>query len=898
MIPTAKIIGFSLIVSMVLFTTGPNGIPASANPSVTENDTTVQDLLVSSFETDQILRYNGLTGAFKNAFVARGSGGLDGPTGFLFGPDKNLYVSSTLTSSILCYNGKTGDFIKTFVPTRSGNLQYPRGLAFGTAGDLFVASEDTNSVLRYHGTTGAFISTFVSNGSGGLNEPRDIAFGPDGNLYVCSLSTNSILRYHGQPGAFIDAFVPSRSGNLSGPRKAVFRPDGHLYVSSYWNQRILRYNASTGAFVDEFIAGYNNNMQGPIGFTFGPDENTYVTSEFTDSILRYNGTTGAFMDTFVTLASGGLDLPVYVEFTLSDASPASTPTPTLPPTATPYPTATETPSPTPVPEGFLKVDLDRNQEGIQNEADRGCGETVAGSLVLTGPAAYRGHTVRIQIDPAEAVDSLEDITFSPGALPGSGMAFPNGGARTLDVNGVRFMHDILLQTMPPYTDVTDFPAIVFNFDIRLSQTFEGEARLHLITQYDNSVPSNLTNNLSILVPSASNPDLSDGIPIDKARILTYDADLLIELKPLNVTVSAAVEPALPYTLDDLQCAVEFDNLGGYPNLDWSYRWFKNGSEITEPMQAGDIILPVTGTLLSHLYTAKGDTFYCLVRVTDGIATLDTPTAAVTIQNSPPPAPVVQILPPNPHAGQSLGVDILVYSVDPDGDTVAYRTRWYESTDDGETWVHKVEHDNQPSVDGIYIQEEDLWRVEITPYEVASGSNKAVRAVQQLATGEIGWDQVFVGLNSLPTITVLVPDSNDVYALPSVNIRWKAEDADDEKISVDLFYGADPTSYNMKPIATGLSAEGHYLWTPPGQTEASLSPDLSGNGKIDSEDFFLFADGWKSGSPRYYIFARAWDEKKAKTDARSEGTVIISTDYPGDADALLRMIRGWHRSTGE
>ena len=49
MIPTARNIGFSLIVSMVLFTTGPNGIPALADQSITGDDTTVQDFLVSSF---------------------------------------------------------------------------------------------------------------------------------------------------------------------------------------------------------------------------------------------------------------------------------------------------------------------------------------------------------------------------------------------------------------------------------------------------------------------------------------------------------------------------------------------------------------------------------------------------------------------------------------------------------------------------------------------------------------------------------------------------------------------------------------------------------------------------------------------------------------------------------
>ena len=40
----------------------------------------------------QVLRYNGTTGAFIDAFVSSGSGGLDMPSGLTFGPDGNLYV--------------------------------------------------------------------------------------------------------------------------------------------------------------------------------------------------------------------------------------------------------------------------------------------------------------------------------------------------------------------------------------------------------------------------------------------------------------------------------------------------------------------------------------------------------------------------------------------------------------------------------------------------------------------------------------------------------------------------------------------------------------------------------------------------------------------------------------
>jgi hypothetical protein len=56
-----------------------------------------------------------------------------------------------------------------FVSPRSGGLDGASALVFGPDGNLYVSSQNNNSVLRYDGTTGAFIDTFIQTGSGGLN---------------------------------------------------------------------------------------------------------------------------------------------------------------------------------------------------------------------------------------------------------------------------------------------------------------------------------------------------------------------------------------------------------------------------------------------------------------------------------------------------------------------------------------------------------------------------------------------------------------------------------------------------------------------------------------------------------------------------------------------------------
>src|SRR3990170_1183036 len=89
-----------------------------------------QQLFVTSFNSNEVLRYDGTTGAFIDAFVTAGSGGLDVPVGLVFGPDGNLYVSSGSTNEVLRYDGTTGAFIDAFVTAGSGGLDLPSFLIF------------------------------------------------------------------------------------------------------------------------------------------------------------------------------------------------------------------------------------------------------------------------------------------------------------------------------------------------------------------------------------------------------------------------------------------------------------------------------------------------------------------------------------------------------------------------------------------------------------------------------------------------------------------------------------------------------------------------------------------------------------------------------------------------
>jgi WD40 repeat protein len=288
------------------------------------------DLVVGNFfdPSLDVLRYDN-SGAFVSTFVPSHSGGLSFPLGGVFGPDGNFYVSDSDHDTVLRYNGSTGAFIDAFVP--AGNAEDPAGLVFGPDGNLYVASSSApGAVLRFNGTTGASLGEFVTAGSGGLSDPEELTFGPDGNLYVASGDTDSVLEYDGTTGAFIRTFA---SGNgLSSPRGLAFGPDDNLYVSNFGyssaNGAVLRFDGSTGAFIDDFVSGdlaTNGGVQLPRPLVFGPDGNLYVGGFGSGDVLLYNGTTGGFISVFVPAGSGGLGGPTFMVFHDFAPTPVSEP---------------------------------------------------------------------------------------------------------------------------------------------------------------------------------------------------------------------------------------------------------------------------------------------------------------------------------------------------------------------------------------------------------------------------------------------------------------------------------------------------------------------------------------------------------------------------------------------
>ena len=263
------------------------------------------DLLVTSWDNHRTIQYDAAD--WSGSALETGHGILN-PYDVAVGPDGDFYVSAYTSNDVLHYDGTTGAYIEHFVTA----VTNPVGLVFGPDGHLYVASYTNSSIEKFDGATGAPLGSFVTSGSGGITGSMGLTFGPDGNLYVASYDDNAVYRYNGTTGAFIDIFVTAGSGGLAMPEDLVFGPDGDLYVADPTANNVKQYDGTTGASLGVFTSGFNPSYT--ISMAFSPDGHMYVPSYNDEGIHRFDSSTGAYVDTVVSAGAGGLAGPAYVTF--------------------------------------------------------------------------------------------------------------------------------------------------------------------------------------------------------------------------------------------------------------------------------------------------------------------------------------------------------------------------------------------------------------------------------------------------------------------------------------------------------------------------------------------------------------------------------------------------------
>ena len=261
-------------------TFGPDG-----NLYVSMGGSNELSLLAPDYPTDSaVLRFSP-TGEFLG--VAASGNGLSRPYGNAFGPDGNLYVSSFRTNQILRFDGKTGAFIDVFASDNNGgfgslnSLNGPNGLLFAPDGSLYVTTEGT--VNNPDGTLGFAYKSQV------------LRYSPE---QVAGLESTKT------PTVFVDQpdLLPESPGFISLLGLALAPDKNSLYVSDFAGA-IRRYTLA-GQLMEVLSTNYTGTLPSSNfigGLTFGSgstSHNLYVagfdyTNENAGAVLAFNNAKGS-----------------------------------------------------------------------------------------------------------------------------------------------------------------------------------------------------------------------------------------------------------------------------------------------------------------------------------------------------------------------------------------------------------------------------------------------------------------------------------------------------------------------------------------------------------------------------------------------------------------------------
>ena len=121
-------------------------------------------LLVASFGTDQILRYDSVTGKLLDIFINDDEGHMDCPEGMLLLPDR-LLVASFLNDKVLSYHPETGAFQEIFA--RGSYLDGPQAMPLHPASNsIFISSYHNDKVGTGIGAEQVRVESHGARGQG------------------------------------------------------------------------------------------------------------------------------------------------------------------------------------------------------------------------------------------------------------------------------------------------------------------------------------------------------------------------------------------------------------------------------------------------------------------------------------------------------------------------------------------------------------------------------------------------------------------------------------------------------------------------------------------------------------------------------------------------------------
>lgn len=256
---------------------------------------------MASRNTQQVLRYDALDGAFVDVLVETVSEGFQTPAGIAVRPSTGeLYAASAGSGEIWRYATATG--LPATPPEANGLIQ-PGGVGFDATGDALYLVDPANglsinrdSVKRLAIASGA-ISTV----------------GTDANADYAHVAVNGARVFASNSLGGTVASFPTSGGNdaveisgLVSPGALLFRSATQLLVAETGTDRVLEYAEASGSWVfDRVVLDASAGVDGPAGLALAPDGRLTVSGQFSNHVVAVDLSSLAVSE-LVAPGAGGL----------------------------------------------------------------------------------------------------------------------------------------------------------------------------------------------------------------------------------------------------------------------------------------------------------------------------------------------------------------------------------------------------------------------------------------------------------------------------------------------------------------------------------------------------------------------------------------------------------------
>ncbi|MDP2313789.1 MAG: hypothetical protein Q8P41_12850 [Pseudomonadota bacterium] len=334
----------------------------------------------------------------------------------------------------------------------------------------------------------------------------------------------------------------------------------------------------------------------------------------------------------------------------------------------------------------------------------------ATSSTLTGTYFSAGNTVYCRVTPSDA----------------------SGSGTAMSASAVTIANTAPVLSSVTLTPTTAYEASTLTCTASATDA-DGTTPTYTYNWYVNSaLIAPVTSTLTGTYFARGNTVYCSATPSDGTTSGTASVSSTVTISNTAPVISAVtLSPTLVYTSDTITTSVTASDADG-DSISYTYAWYINGT----------LSANTASSLSGTTYFSKTNTIYVRVTPTDGTTSGSASTSStVTVGNSTPAAPVVEITPEDPEAAlDPLVCSLDTAATDADGDSLTYVFTW---TKNGSSYTGDTDTSTTSTVPAAATTEDDVFICSATASDGSATSSAGTDTVTVLgASYTIGYASVF------------------------------------------------------------------------------------------------------------------------------------------------------------